>query len=71
VIDAAACGSIAGAVAACITTPFDVAKTRIMLSGSGSTGVCVFFKSRNIRINPTLIGHCSAHILQVYSKQSG
>lgn len=30
--DAAVCGSIAGAIAAAITTPLDVAKTRIMLS---------------------------------------
>jgi len=36
--DTAACGSVAGAVAACTTTPLDVAKTRIMLSGSDSAG---------------------------------
>lgn len=29
---AAACGSVAGGIAAAITTPLDVAKTRIMLS---------------------------------------
>jgi solute carrier family 25 S-adenosylmethionine transporter 26 len=32
----AACGSLAGAVAAMLTTPLDVAKTRIMLSEAGS-----------------------------------
>ncbi|VDM77254.1 unnamed protein product [Strongylus vulgaris] len=31
-LEGAACGSVAGSVAAAITTPLDVAKTRIMLS---------------------------------------
>lgn len=35
--DAALCGSLAGAVAAAVTTPLDVAKTRIMLSESDSS----------------------------------
>ncbi|KAK6046698.1 hypothetical protein COOONC_15797 [Cooperia oncophora] len=33
-LEGAACGSIAGAFAAALTTPLDVAKTRIMLSKS-------------------------------------
>lgn len=33
--EAALCGSIAGGIAAAITTPLDVCKTRIMLSGRG------------------------------------
>uniref|UniRef100_A0A0K0DJR0 S-adenosylmethionine mitochondrial carrier protein n=1 Tax=Angiostrongylus cantonensis TaxID=6313 RepID=A0A0K0DJR0_ANGCA len=36
-LEGAACGSIAGSFAAAITTPFDVAKTRIMLSNSEKT----------------------------------
>ncbi|XP_028262728.1 mitochondrial S-adenosylmethionine carrier protein [Parambassis ranga] len=34
---AAVCGAVAGAVAAFVTTPLDVAKTRIMLAKAGST----------------------------------
>ncbi|KAG7229588.1 hypothetical protein INR49_012603 [Caranx melampygus] len=34
---AAVCGAFAGAVAAFVTTPLDVAKTRIMLAKAGST----------------------------------
>ena len=33
----AACGSLAGAIAAAITTPLDVAKTRIILSTKGNS----------------------------------
>lgn len=32
-VEAAACGSVAGGIAAAVTTPLDVCKTRIMLSG--------------------------------------
>lgn len=32
-VEAAVCGSVAGGIAAAITTPLDVCKTRIMLSG--------------------------------------
>lgn len=35
-LQGAACGSCAGAIAAAITTPLDVAKTRIMLDGKGA-----------------------------------
>lgn len=35
--EAAVCGSVAGAISAALTTPLDVAKTRIMLSNSGSS----------------------------------
>jgi len=35
-VQGAACGSAAGAIAAAITTPLDVAKTRIMLDGKGA-----------------------------------
>jgi len=35
-VQGAACGSFAGAVAAALTTPLDVAKTRIMLEAKGS-----------------------------------
>ncbi|CAF1404495.1 unnamed protein product [Adineta ricciae] len=33
----ALCGSLAGGIAACLTTPFDVAKTRIMLAHHSHT----------------------------------
>jgi solute carrier family 25 S-adenosylmethionine transporter 26 len=31
-VEAAACGSVAGGIAGAVTTPLDVAKTRIMLA---------------------------------------
>ncbi|KAG8460666.1 hypothetical protein KFE25_011441 [Diacronema lutheri] len=43
-VEAALAGSAAGAVAAAITTPLDVAKTRIMLSQDHSTGVHVMIR---------------------------
>ncbi|XP_061917521.1 mitochondrial S-adenosylmethionine carrier protein isoform X1 [Entelurus aequoreus] len=53
---AAVCGAFAGAVAACVTTPLDVAKTRIMLAKAGSTTasgnillvLCDVWKSRGL-----------------------
>lgn len=38
-LEAAMCGSVAGMIAAAITTPLDVAKTRLML-GIDRTGIC-------------------------------
>ncbi|GAA5911886.1 hypothetical protein JCM6882_005231 [Rhodosporidiobolus microsporus] len=38
-LEAAACGSLAGGVAAGLTTPLDVCKTRIMLAGQSGGGV--------------------------------
>uniref|UniRef100_A0A914C6P2 S-adenosylmethionine mitochondrial carrier protein n=1 Tax=Acrobeloides nanus TaxID=290746 RepID=A0A914C6P2_9BILA len=44
-VESAACGSIAGAIAAGLTTPLDVAKTRIMLeTGQRSSIVSMLFK---------------------------
>ncbi|GAA5853034.1 hypothetical protein JCM8547_004779 [Rhodosporidiobolus lusitaniae] len=40
-LEAAACGSFAGGVAAAATTPLDVCKTRIMLAGSQGAGAGV------------------------------
>ncbi|KNC48990.1 carrier protein [Thecamonas trahens ATCC 50062] len=37
-VEAAACGSVAGGIAAAITTPLDVAKTRIMLAEASAAG---------------------------------
>ncbi|XP_054641209.1 S-adenosylmethionine mitochondrial carrier protein isoform X2 [Dunckerocampus dactyliophorus] len=53
---AAVCGAFAGAVAAFVTTPLDVAKTRIMLAKAGSTTasgniplvLCDVWKSRGL-----------------------
>nr|XP_061779429.1 mitochondrial S-adenosylmethionine carrier protein-like isoform X2 [Nerophis lumbriciformis] len=53
---AAVCGAFAGAVAACVTSPLDVAKTRIMLAKAGSTTasgnillvLCDVWKSRGL-----------------------
>lgn len=55
-LQSAMCGAIAGAVAAYVTTPLDVAKTRIMLAKSGTTTasgsiplvLCEVWKSRGI-----------------------
>lgn len=52
----AVCGAVAGAVAAFVTTPLDVAKTRIMLAKAGSTTasgnipmvLCDVWRSRGI-----------------------
>lgn len=37
----ALCGTVAGAIGGTLTTPMDVAKTRIMLAEVGSLCVCV------------------------------
>ena len=40
-VSVAVCGAISGGIAACVTTPLDVIKTRIMLAEAGSKNVTI------------------------------